>query len=515
MAGVWKRDGTVTVTSGSKRVIGVGTTFADPKNGVAKGHIFTQISGGAIDLYEVDYVVSNTELYLVQAFRGTTASGAAYAIITTFSDSIPEFSRKLTATLASYQEQSDVLQLLYTSDAAEITVTAPDGTTHKLIPWKRVTSEGEGQAARAKVEADKAKAAADSINSESGSGKLMRIGGAGILDSERRQIERISGGKNTIIYDTQGNPNVMCVIPRFNVEDLNLSSLNLGVGTHSAFITNGVPRGEILIAKYLASAASSGVQVVGGVQPRVSVNYDTAKQLCTQKGVGWHMMSIHEWAAIALWSLANGTVPRGNTNYGRSHEAKWETARRDDNGAPGDSAGTGRTDTGKGPAAWSHDRTAFGVSDLVGNVWEWVDQMMLDNGRIITTVDNDPSVVEQNWLRHAAYFDASASVGGQPVLSDAVRTSSGPSSSTYTPHFATVTKSPGYVANELLRRLLIESATAATVVGGAWCKNYDTRFPLRGGSWNDGSSAGLGALNLNYARSNSSSLIGFRPAFFV
>lgn len=161
MAGVWKRDGTVTVTSGSKRVIGVGTTFADPKNGVAKGHIFTQISGSAIDLYEVDYVVSNTELYLVQAFRGTTASGAAYAIITTFSDSIPEFSRKLTATLASYQEQSDVLQLLYTSDAAEITVTAPDGTTRKLIPWKRVTSEGEGQAARAKVEADRAKTEAD------------------------------------------------------------------------------------------------------------------------------------------------------------------------------------------------------------------------------------------------------------------------------------------------------------------------------------------------------------------
>ena len=161
MAGVWKRDGTVTVTSGSKRVIGVGTTFADPKNGAAKGHIFTQISGSAVDLYEVDYVVSNTELYLVQAFRGITASGAAYAIITTFSDSIPEFSRKLTATLASYQEQSDVLQLLYTSDAAEITVTAPDGTTHKIIPWKRVTSEGEGLAARAKVEADRAKTEAD------------------------------------------------------------------------------------------------------------------------------------------------------------------------------------------------------------------------------------------------------------------------------------------------------------------------------------------------------------------
>lgn len=161
MAGVWKRDGTVAVTNGSKKVTGTGTTFADAKNGVAKGHLFCMTTGTTVDLYEVDYVVSNTELHLVQAFRGTTGTGKAYEIITTFSDSIPEFARKLNASLSYYQSQSDMVQQLFTSDAAEITVTAPDGTTHKLIPWKRVTSEGEGQAARAKVEADKAAAAAD------------------------------------------------------------------------------------------------------------------------------------------------------------------------------------------------------------------------------------------------------------------------------------------------------------------------------------------------------------------
>ncbi|WP_272866826.1 hypothetical protein [Aeromonas caviae] len=37
MAGVWKRDGTVAVTNGNKKVTGTGTTFADTKNGVAKG----------------------------------------------------------------------------------------------------------------------------------------------------------------------------------------------------------------------------------------------------------------------------------------------------------------------------------------------------------------------------------------------------------------------------------------------------------------------------------------------
>ncbi|QXB98610.1 LamG domain-containing protein [Aeromonas sp. FDAARGOS 1418] len=160
MAGVWKRDGTVAVTNGNKKVTGTGTTFADTKNGVAKGHLFCITSGTSVDVYEVDYVVSNTEIYLVQAYRGVTATGKAYEIITTFSDSVPEFARRLTATLSAYQQQSDAFQALLTSTAATVEVTAPDGTKQTLIPWKRVTSEGEGQAARAKTEADKAAASA-------------------------------------------------------------------------------------------------------------------------------------------------------------------------------------------------------------------------------------------------------------------------------------------------------------------------------------------------------------------
>jgi hypothetical protein len=38
------------------------------------------------------------------------------------------------------------------------------------------------------------------------------------------------------------------------------------------------------------------------------------------------------------------------------------------------------------------------------------------------------------------------------------------------------------------------------------------RLPIRGGNWNNGSNAGLGALNLNNARTNTNSNIGFRPA---
>ncbi|MCO7643737.1 reverse transcriptase/maturase family protein [Pseudomonas sp. S 311-6] len=39
------------------------------------------------------------------------------------------------------------------------------------------------------------------------------------------------------------------------------------------------------------------------------------------------------------------------------------------------------------------------------------------------------------------------------------------------------------------------------------------RLPIRGGNWNNGATAGLGALNLNNARSNANNNIGFRPRF--
>ncbi|WP_139751055.1 hypothetical protein [Aeromonas media] len=513
MAGVWKRDGTVAVTNGNKKVTGAGTTFADTKNGVAKGHLFCITSGTSVDFYEVDYVVSNTELYLVQAYRGVTATGKAYEIITTFSDSVPEFARRLTATLSAYQQQSDAFQALLTSTATTVEVIAPDGTKQTLIPWKRVTSEGEGQAARAKVEADRAAAAANAT-AEAGTGSLMRVGGATILDAERYALERATGGKQTIIRDSAGNANCMFVLPRFRYEDLGMSA-GMGTGDVTAFdFGSGSIKSEIFIGAYLASG--SGAVSAPRQDPRTSLDHTAARNACSAKGAGWHLMTAHEWAAIALWCMANGYEPIGNTNWGRSHAQTRMVGDRADNRAPGDAAGTGRTQTGSMGSEATHTRTLGGIADLVGNVLEWQDGLLLQDGRFKISAYNTQAEVD--WAFVGAYLDASSLSGGSAILSSVVTNRLGPlgdnanAGNSASVDWRSMTKAGGYVSLQALRRLLVEPASVLPQ-GRIYMRNFGERLPCRGGNWDYGADAGLAALNLNNSRVITLTSLGFRPAF--
>jgi len=123
MAGLWYRVGTISVTNGSKKVTGFGTQFKTGTYKPDKGHTFWGPDGKH---YEVDYVESDTVLYLVQAYTGATAAGQSYEIDITRTGTTPALSREVSAMLAYAQGQYDSWQQILTG-SGNVSLFAPDG----------------------------------------------------------------------------------------------------------------------------------------------------------------------------------------------------------------------------------------------------------------------------------------------------------------------------------------------------------------------------------------------------
>ena len=355
-----------------------------------------------------------------------------------------------------------------------------------------------------------------------------------VKDELRSSVEAATGGKVTVLYDDLGYPSYMVRIPKFKLEDIDP---DLGSGVHPAFIVGDQEKSEIFIGQFQAIVQNNRAYSLPGVDPATEINYDQAKSYCEAKGSGWHLMTVHEWAAVMLWCLKNGFEPRGNTNWGRSHEATYETGTRVDGGIPGSSSGTGRTLTGSGPASWRHDNTFAGICDLVGNVWEWIYLFKLVDGRIYVPATNDFTLSEDNWTAQDAYFDSptagdgsGSSDLGEPILSDSITNYAGPTGDNshydynYDSAWNTLNIKDSWDPPAILKQLCIApkkydgtSTSVLTVFqnvkGAIWVRNYGERFPRRGGVWGYGSDAGLAALYLSTSRSASGWNVGCRPAF--
>ena len=517
MAGLWQRTGNVTVTNGSKTVTGFGTKWKTGTLPIQKGHTFYGPDNAA---YEVDTVVSDTEILLVDTYRGGTLANQPYRIDITRTSTISQFAADLASLVAKYRSWFDGM-MTWLTGSGDVAILNPDTGANVTIPsWKKVASEGEGQTARAKVEADRAKteadraAAAANATAEAGTGSLMRVGGATILDAERYALERATGGSQTIIRDSAGNANAMFVLPRFSYADLGMTA-DMGTGDVTAFdFGSGSIKSEIFIGAYLASG--SGSVSAPRQDPRASLDHTAARAACAAKGAGWHLMTAHEWAAIALWCMANGYEPIGNTNWGRSHAKTWMVGDRADNRAPGDASGTGRTQTGSMGVEATHNKSLAGIADLVGNIWEWQDGFLLQDGRFKLSSHN--AQVEASWTFADAFLDASTPTGGSAILSNAVNNRLGAigdnanAGNSASVDWRSMTKAGGYVSNQAMKRLLLEPA-GALPQGRIYMRNFGERLPCRGGSWDDGASAGLAALFLDYSRAGAGASIGFRPAF--
>lgn len=346
-----------------------------------------------------------------------------------------------------------------------------------------------------------------------------------VKDTYRQAVEAATGGKNTVMYDDKGNPSIMVCIPRFNLSDVIDGAPDT---PHPAFIVDGVVKSEIWISKYQNIVHDKRAYSIPGVDPGYGMNFDQAKEYCANKGEGWHLMTNAEWAAIALWSKKNGTMPRGNNNYGKDHSAPYETGRQ--TSISNDK--TGRVATGSGPATWSHDHTNAGIFDLNGNVREWNDGLKLVNGKIFVHQDNNFNTPENldNWVDTGVFIDNTVAgsdekgggkIGGDIIFSDERENpmyTGGDVDDHYSYNsttFEDMGAKEGFAVPELLKYLAIAPTEGDHDGDGIYVRNYGERLPSRGGLWTVSATAGVFNLYLSHRRADSPTHLGFRSALVL
>jgi len=358
-------------------------------------------------------------------------------------------------------------------------------------------------------------------------------------DSLRASVEAASGGRQTVLYTAKGQPSYMYIFPRFNLEDLNM---DLGTGPHPMFVVDGDVKRERFIGVYQGKYVDGEFLSLPGVDPTVSQNFDTNVSRARANGPGWGIMTNADWAGIALWCKKNGFLPRGNNNYGRDVDKKWETGRRQDMRAPGDSTGgpAARTLTGSGPASWHHDNTMSGISDLNGNIWEWAPGVRLCAGEFQVIKDNDAAMSAADFGPTSAQWMAidgsdgslvvptfTGSIAGAdyaPTTLNSVRIA-GSGTADYTlvrgsnQSFEGITNPGGTPvgANALKVLKKLGLFPAGTELGGdnLWYALDPEHILCRGGDWTGGVPCGIFAMRMNHQRLNISQYFGSRPAFVL
>ncbi|RDY70334.1 hypothetical protein DXT76_13785 [Halobacillus trueperi] len=329
-------------------------------------------------------------------------------------------------------------------------------------------------------------------------------------DAYRQAVEAATDGKNTVMYDDRGNPSIMVAIPRFNLSDVIDGAPDT---PHPAFIVNGVVKSEIWISKFQNIVHDGRAYSLPGQDPAVYTDFDEAKQYCSAKGGGFHLMTNAEWAAIALWCKKNGTMPRGNNDYGKDHSANYERGRVT---YTYDGDTIGRVATGSGPASWSHDGTNAGIYDLNGNVREWTDGIRIEDGLVYVHNDNDfetPTDDLAQWVDTGVYFDVE---GGNLVLNSSRTNVMDEASSEYKSlEIENLVAATGYTIPDLMKHLAIAPDGTGYEGDRIYNRNYGSRFVSRGGYWSNGSNAGVFYLDSSAERTRSNGSLGFRSAVIL
>lgn len=342
------------------------------------------------------------------------------------------------------------------------------------------------------------------------------------FDDLKLSIEALSGGKNTVLFDDLGMPSVMVPFPKLKMSDLIAGGSE---NIHPAFSVDGVEKSVIYVSKYQNIVLNERGYSLPMRDPRASLNFDQAVAYCRNKGKGWSLTPYSLWSAIALWCRKNGTMPRGNNNYGADHAYGHEK------GVPTyyESGKIARCATGSGPNTWNHNWMPDGIADLNGNVWEWCAGMRLMNGEIqiipyANCMAADASMGASSTLWKAIAADGTLVEPGSAgtlkynYVSGHIQLTSGditPEDTWRGDTYQNMTLDSALTVPEIAKALLIYPDEPGGDYGGDghYMNNSGERLPLCGGDWRSASYAGVFRVNLSDPRSNSFTYIGFRSAY--
>lgn len=342
------------------------------------------------------------------------------------------------------------------------------------------------------------------------------------FDDLKLSIEALSGGKNTVLFDDLGMPSVMVPFPKLKMSDLIAGGSE---NIHPAFSVDGVEKSVIYVSKYQNIVLNERGYSLPMRDPRASLNFDQAVAYCRNKGKGWSLTPYSLWSAIALWCRKNGTMPRGNNNYGADHAYGHEK------GVPTyyESGKIARCATGSGPNTWNHNWMPDGIADLNGNVWEWCAGMRLMNGEIqiipyANCMAADASMGASSTLWKAIAADGTLVEPGTAgtlkynYVSGHIQLTSGditPEDTWRGDTYQNMTLDSALTVPEIAKALLIYPDEPGGDYGGDghYMNNSGERLPICGGCWGSTSGAGVFRVGLAYPRSDSGANVGFRSAY--
>lgn len=321
--------------------------------------------------------------------------------------------------------------------------------------------------------------------------------------SETKETEPQISSDVVVIYDNAGIPSVMRRFKKVTNKELFGGSDE----TNAAFIINGQEYDEIYISVYLNTMINGKPYSLPYAPPATNITNDEAAKVCFSKGDGWHMLTAAEWGLLANTSKKLGTLPHGNTNSGSYHADESEKGLKLE-------SSSGKTLTGSGPSTWTHDHTPEGVHDLCGNVWEMIRGLRIFNGALQAAENNNAAEdidLTENSLNWKDVTDDSGNDINISVRGDEIDINTGEEANDDYTGAPWKNVKINCKSEQLKELALYNGEENAYLYVDSTDGEY---FPIRGGNWANGAHAGVFCTHLSNPRSRSSTLLGFRSAYF-